>query len=34
MTDTAGVPRKRDDGEPDRRPLIDEELADRVLDRA
>jgi hypothetical protein len=34
MTDTAGVPRKRDGGEPGRRPLIDEELADRLLDRA
>ena len=33
MTDTAKVPRKRD-GEPGRRPLIDEELADRLLDRA
>jgi putative transposase len=34
MTDTAGVPRKRDGGEPGRRPLIDDELADRLLDRA
>src|SRR5215468_564631 len=34
MTDTAGVPHKRDGGEPGRRPLIDEELADRLLDRA
>jgi len=34
MTDTAGVPRKRDGGEPGRRPLIDEELADRLLDTA
>jgi putative transposase len=33
MTDTAKVPRKRD-GEPGRRPLIDDELADRLLDRA
>jgi putative transposase len=33
MTGTAGVPRKRD-GEPVRRPLIDEELADRLLGRA
>ena len=34
MTDTAKVPRKRDGGEPGQRPLIDEELADRLLDRA
>ena len=34
MTDTARVPRKRDGGEPGRRPLIDEELADRLLDTA
>jgi hypothetical protein len=34
MTDTAGVSRKRDGGEAGRRPLIDEELADRLLDRA
>jgi hypothetical protein len=32
MTDTAGVPRKCH-GEPGRRPLIDQELADRPLDR-
>ena len=34
MTDTAKMPRKRDGGEPARRPLIDEELADQLLDRA
>src|SRR5690349_14995710 len=34
MTDTAGVPRKRDGGEPGRRPLIADELAGRLLDRA
>ena len=34
MTDTAGVPRKRDGGEPGRRPLIDDELADQMLGRA
>jgi transposase-like protein len=34
MTDTAKVPRKRDDGEPGRRPLVDEELADQLLGRA
>ena len=34
MTDTAGVPRKREGGEPGRRPLIDEELADHLLDKA
>jgi hypothetical protein len=33
MTDTAKVPRKRD-GEPGRRPLIDDELAGQLLDRA
>jgi putative transposase len=34
MTDTAKVPRKRDGGEPGQRPLIDEELADHLLDKA
>src|SRR3984885_12071567 len=34
MTDTAKVPRKHEDGEPGRRPLIDEELADHLLDKA
>jgi putative transposase len=34
MTDTAGVPRKREGGEPGRRPLIDEEVADHLLDKA
>ena len=34
MTDTAGVPRKRDGDHPARRPLIDEELADQLLGRA
>ncbi len=34
MTDTAKVPRKRDGGEPGRRPLIDEQLADQLLDKA
>jgi hypothetical protein len=34
MIDTAGVPRKREGGEPGRRPLIDEELADHLLDKA
>ena len=34
MTGTANMPRKRDDGEPGRRPLVDEELADRLLDKA
>jgi putative transposase len=34
MTDTAGVPRKRDSSEPGRRPLIDDELADQLLGKA
>src|SRR5690348_4180974 len=34
MTDTAKVPRMRDGGEPGQRPLIDEELADHLLDKA
>ena len=34
MHDTAKVPRKRDDGEPGRRPLVDEELADQLLGKA
>ena len=34
MNDTAKVPRKRDGGEPGQRPLIDNELADRLLDKA
>jgi putative transposase len=34
MTDTAKVPRNHEGGEPGRRPLIDEELADHLLDKA
>jgi putative transposase len=34
MTDTANVPRKRNGGVPGQRPLIDEELADQLLDKA
>src|SRR5437868_3222133 len=34
MTDTSMVPRKRDDGPPPRPPLVDEELADQLLDKA
>jgi hypothetical protein len=34
MTDTSKVSRKRDDDGPGRRPLVDEELADRLLGHA
>ena len=34
MQDTSTVPGKPDDGKPARRPLVDDELADRLLDRA
>src|SRR6266487_340674 len=34
MSDTAMVPRKRDDGLPARRPLVDEQLADQLLGKA
>jgi transposase-like protein len=34
MTDTAKMPRKREGGEPGRRPLIDDELADHLLGKA
>src|SRR5215469_10810539 len=34
MDDTAKVPRKPDGGKPDRRPLVDDELADQLLGKA
>src|SRR5215469_3675217 len=34
MDDTAKVPRKPDRGKPDRRPLVDEELAEQLLGKA
>ena len=34
MADTAKMPRKRDGDRPARRPLVHEELADQLLDRA
>jgi len=34
MDDTAKVPRKPDGDQPGRRPLVDEQLADRLLGRA
>ena len=34
MTDTSMVARKRDEGSPPRRPLVDEQLADQLLGKA
>jgi hypothetical protein len=34
MTGTSMVPRKREDGPPQRRPVVDEQLADQLLRKA
>ena len=34
MTDTAKVSRKSEGGKPDRRPLVDDDLADQLLGKA